>query len=235
MNTKAQSPESTLSKRYRYILNSTPNIILANPISKYDLEPFLAAYKNYKDVLKDVNIKIVYRDMGAGLMASQYEADFLFRKPVDRVYVLKMSNSKESIDGTIMNTLTFDEKKGWFGHELNHILQYSHLSNKQLLGFTLAYSFNFIMSHIPIISKLPLGTAYLRKTETRTDTGAIEKGLGFELTRGRYHFVTESNAPEINKKNFLKVYTDSNSLMDQTLKKYFDKLNKPLNEKVHSK
>jgi len=211
---------------YTFIgLKIPSNIILGSPLSKYDLEPFLSAYNNYRDVLKNVKIKLVYKDMGNDFMRAQYDWKFIFNNPEDRVYILQMSNTKKAIDGVVMSGLTFDEKKGWFGHELNHIVQYSKMSNRQLLGFTFAYTLNFLISKIPGINKWSRN--YLRKIESRTDIGTINKGLGFELARGRHHFVNESNAPIKNKEDFLKVYPNTNELLDLNSKEYFDKLNKP--------
>jgi len=166
------------------------NIHLESIIEE-DARPFLSAYKNYELELYNVDISVKYAKMSEDVLRSQYSKLFLLNKQSERKYSILISNNTNP-KKTIFKDLDFDEKKGGFGHELNHTLQYSKKNNRELLGFSLAYILNrFIFSNIPLIGKY--AKKYVIRIERRTDEGTIRKGLGHELARWANYFVNKSS------------------------------------------
>jgi len=209
---------------YEYMgLHVPGNIKLLDPISKYDLEPFLEAYKKYRSELANVIIQLKYSGMTADFMRSQYQNDFLFHKAEDRKYIMLISDNRNESKGVTMNRMAYGEKVGWYAHEFRHILWYSTQSNMSLLGFTAKYGVLYGISFIPGLKKFAF--SYLSKAEQETDSGAIAQGAGYDLAQGRNYFFNTSNAPEDMKNRYAKIYTSTHNSMDKTSQAYFDKLN----------
>lgn len=226
----------SLNKRYKYMGLTVPsNIKLIDPISRYDLEPFLAAYQNYRSELARYTIQLRYTTATADFMRSQFTNSAFFHKPEDRTYILFVSNNTSKSRGITLSRMTFDEKKGWYAHELKHILSYTKMSRLQLTGFSLKYGIFWLMSYIPGLKNLAT-RGYLGKVEDQTHKGAIEQGVGKELAHGVDYFFNKSDAPAEMKKRYSSVYSiKEHELMDGASKKYFDNINRSLKEKSHSK
>jgi len=213
-------------KDYDYMgLHIPGNIKLLDPISKYDLEPFLVAYRNYESALRNFHIHLKYSSMTADFMRSQYTSKSLFLKSEERIYILLISDNKDERKGVTMTRLTFDEKRGWFAHELKHILSYTIMSAGQLRRFTAAYGFRWALSYIPGFKKV--GYNYLKKVEGETHEGAIKHESGYELAVGTDYFFNKSDVPKGMKDRYGKVYPREHEVIGRVSKAYFDKLNSP--------
>jgi hypothetical protein len=174
------------------------NIHLESIIEE-DARPFLSAYEYFESELCNVDITVKYAKTGDDVLRSQYSKLFLLHKQSDRKYSILISNNADP-KKTIFSDLDFEEKKGGFGHELNHTLQYSKKNNIELSGFSLAYTFNrFVFSHIPLIGKY--AKKYIIEIERRTDEGTIRHGLGHELARWANYFVNKSSIENNNYSN----------------------------------
>jgi hypothetical protein len=212
---------------YEYLGLKIPgNIKLLDPISKYDLVPFLKAYSAFENELRNAKINLKYLHIESDTMWSQYRK-FIFHKPEDRVYIIYISSNKDNSKGGVVGLLTEDEKAGWYAHELSHFVQYSKMSNMQLLGFTIAYPYNWAISRVPF--KIPFLSKwsfnYMKKLERFTDKGAIEKGMGVELAKGSNFFLNESNVSTERKKRYAEVYTPLHENMDLAVDEYIKKIN----------
>lgn len=93
----------------------------------------------------------------------------LFKKKVDRKYLLIINNNKGRHKGLELEDITFNARVGWLGHEFAHLLTYHQMSNCQ----TLAFAFKYFISN-----------RFIRKTERYTNFLAIQRGLIFQIYQG---------------------------------------------------
>jgi hypothetical protein len=198
------------------------NIKIQDPISRYDLEPFLKAYRAFEKELENTRINLKYANMSVDTMRSQFSSDFMFHKPEKRIYIVFVSTSTDSSKGGVASLLTFDEKVGFYAHELSHIVNYIKMSNRRILGFTFNYLISYAISIIPF--DVPLATKasinYLRKVERDVDMGPIKKGLGYELAIGSKYFLKDSNASARVKKRYEQIYTPLEENIDLASAEY---------------
>lgn len=131
---------------------------------------FYVALRHYPE-LKHVPMKIDLKKISATMMA-QPTLGFLFHRKEKRSYQIFV-NSTQANNGMYYKDLTFNSQVGWIGHELAHILDYSHKNNSQLLAFITRY----------VSSKREL-----KKTECEADKTAIRHGLGKQLLEGVNYF-----------------------------------------------
>ncbi len=89
--------------------------------------------------------------------------DFLFRKQINRHYVIIVNKNTEDILGLQFNDIPFNAQTGFFGHELAHILDYKEKNNLKLIFFVARYMF------------------MQKSIERYTDKMAIEHNLGRQL------------------------------------------------------
>lgn len=198
------------------------NIQLLSQIFKNDLGPFLKAYQKYKFLLKDIIIKLKYSSMTKDLYRSQYTAKSIFKNnKKKRIYIMYISNNKNPKKGFVSDNFTFEEKYGWCGHELAHMLQYNNMSPRQIMGFTMAYAFWFGVSKTPLIKKT--ANWYLSKIERKTDAIAIRMGFGLELSKGSRRVFYQNGIPKDIAHRYKPIYTETHELIDQTSERYFKK------------
>jgi hypothetical protein len=205
-------------------------LVLNSNISEQDLKPFLVTYNKYSGVLKNVNLRLKYSNITKDFMRTMYPVLFFLSKKEDRKFTIHISNNNNYSKGIIISQLKPIEKRGWYAHELAHVMNFSQKSNIKLLGVSALYLTSYALSYVPIIKKLAI--PYIRHVERSTDNVAINQGLGYELARGSYYFFYESNASEKMKKRYSKIYTPTHTILNKTIELYFKKLNNPRN---HSK
>jgi hypothetical protein len=113
------------------------------------------------------------------MMAARPKRNFLLHSPENRKYILLITDRNDMNADSIYNKLSNCATIGVLGHELSHIVDYSHKSNAELLFFGIKY--------------------YLdrKKIESYTDLLAIDHGFGPGLVEYT-HFIHHS--PLVNKK-----------------------------------
>jgi hypothetical protein len=74
-------------------------------------------------------------------------------------------NNRPDFNGIYLSSLNYDQQVGIIGHELAHILDYSHKSAFRIIGNGIGYLF----------------PSYRRKFEGATDIRTIKHGLGWQL------------------------------------------------------
>ena len=129
-------------------------------IPEYEL-PAIAALSNYPEL--DSTIIEFKNKKLKRLGSARPKMDFLFRKQVNRHYVIIINKNAEDVLGLPFSDIPFNAQTGFFGHELAHIADYSEKNNLKLLFFSAKYIF-------------------MQKTiERYTDRIAIEHNLGHQL------------------------------------------------------
>ena len=105
------------------------------------------------------------------------KADFLFRRQVNRHYVIIINKNAKDIMGVPFSDIPFNAQTGFFGHEFAHIADYTEKNNLKLIFFGIKYLF------------------MQKSIERYTDKIAIEHNLGQQLY-DLIDFIT--NNPETN-------------------------------------
>ena len=129
-------------------------------LSNYE-ESINFCYQKYPE-LGEIKIKVKAKRMCKRSMAARPNAFFLLQK--DNSYIIAINRRKKVLD-------MYSEGgfKGIFGHELAHILEYTEMSDKELLQF----SWKYVMQ-----------SDFKMEVEHRVDSIALSKDFGTYLIEG---------------------------------------------------
>lgn len=130
-------------------------------------EVVLCALAYYPE-LTDYKLVFKYRDI-IGTVNARPDILNLFRKRIDRKFILLINNNEGEERGLTMSQISFNAKVGWFSHEFAHVYTYHLMNNLQ----TLIFSIRYISSE-----------KYAKKVERYTDLIAIKRGFLFQLFEG---------------------------------------------------
>ena len=128
--------------------------------SEYELPAIIAL--SYYPELDSTIIEFKSRKLKR-LGNARPKMDFLFRKQVNRHYVIIVNKNAEDILGLQFYDIPFNAQTGFFGHELAHITDYTEKNNLKLIFFAFKYMF------------------MQKRIERYTDKIAIEHNLGQQL------------------------------------------------------
>jgi hypothetical protein len=103
------------------------------------------------------------------------------------IVIQKPGTSKNNLEWT---ELSFNALVGWIGHELGHVLHYSHKSSSGILFIGMKYAI----------------AGYRRRMERFTDHLAIQHDLGYALYEGVDYTINYSYATEHYKENQRRFY-----------------------------
>jgi len=112
------------------------------------------------------------------------------------VTIEKLGSSKNNIE---WSELTFNAIVGWIGHELGHIVHYSHKTNSGVVLIGVKYAF----------------PGYRKKMERFTDQIAIQHGLGYALYEGVDYTMNSSHATEHYKTCQQKYYLQPHEIIER--------------------
>ena len=145
-------------------------------------------------------------------MTSKPKFNSILRDKQDRQYVVTIEKLGESKNNIEWRELSFNAMVGWIGHELGHIVHYSHKTNSGVAFIGVKYA-------------LP---GYRRKMERFTDQIAIQHDLGYALYEGVDYTINRSHATEHYKTCQQKYYLQPDEIIDrihskQTLSALFRK------------
>ena len=101
-------------------------------------------------------------------MQAQPTPNFIVKRKNKRAYRIFVNDNPE-LTGINYQDLSFNALVGWIGHEFAHLIDYSSMNNRELLGFIAAYVFD---------------KREMRKTERQADKETIKRGLGIQLLDG---------------------------------------------------
>ena len=105
-------------------------------------------------------------------MQAQPTPNFIFKRKNKRAYCIFVNDNPE-LTGINYQDLSFNALVGWIGHEFAHLIDYSSMNNRELLGFIATYVFD---------------KREMRKTERQADKETIKRGLGIQLLDGVVFF-----------------------------------------------
>jgi len=155
----------------------------------------LAALSFYPE-LKNTDIEFRFGNLNFTMISQPKFRSILFDR-TRRQYVIiiqKEGLSKNSID---WRELSFNAMVGWIGHELGHVLHYSHKSSGGILFVGLKYV-------VP---------GFRRKMERFTDQLAIQHHLGYALYEGVDYTLNSSQASEHYKQSQEKFYLNPEEIL----------------------
>jgi hypothetical protein len=205
LNQKLQSGyhhylKDSLEKIYRYIKISVP---------EYKLPAFtaLSHYPELDSAIIEIKIEKLKR-----LGNARPAMNFLFRKQINRHYIIIVNENAEDVLGLPFGEIPFKAQTGFFGHEFAHIADYSEMNNLELIFFGIKYL--FIQKNI----------------ERQTDKSTIEHNLGYQLYE-LTNFITEN--PDTNQ-DYLK-FKRNNYLNCEEILYEISKLNDCLPVNINEK
>lgn len=126
---------------------------------------FLEVWQQYKP-LHSYGFEVVQEQLSASTMQAQPVIDFhnLFGKK--RGYRLSLSEKVLDSEDLIVGDLPEEVLKGWFAHELGHMIDYENHSNAGMIVYGIRYS---------------LSDQYKRECEHEADSIAIRHGFREEI------------------------------------------------------
>jgi hypothetical protein len=160
----------------------------------------LEALKHYPSLQKKKIIFKYTRREGTSVMKAQPEVRSMLRLGNDRSYIIYVNSTidlgtkKLSID-----TLPKGVLKGWFGHELGHVMDYERLSIWGLLKFGVGYVFS---------------KRFVRQAEDRADRIAIKHGLGKDILLTKNFILNHADLSEKYKAKIKKLYPSPEQIME---------------------
>lgn len=160
----------------------------------------LSALKHYPSLqMKKIVIRYT-RKASSSIMKAQPDLKSVLRLGNDRSYIIYVNRTINLGDKEIMITSLPEEVlKGWFGHELGHVMDYESLSKWGLLRFGLGYLFS---------------NKFVREAENRADRIAIKHQLGSEILSTKNFILSHAGLPEKYKRKIRKLYPSPEQIME---------------------
>jgi len=132
-------------------------------------------------------------------MTSKPKFNFFLKDKQLRQYVVTIEKLGSSRNNIEWSELSFNAMVGWIGHELAHIVHYSHKTNSGITFIGVKYAF----------------PGYRRKMERFTDQIAIRHDLGYALYEGVDYTMNRSHATAHYKKCQQKYYLQADEIIDR--------------------
>ncbi len=127
---------------------------------------FYVALSHYPELhYKKISLKLKSIN---STMQAQPSPNFIVKRKIKRGYSIFVNNNSD-LTGLDYTELSFNGLVGWIGHEFAHLIDYSSMNNRELLGFITAYIFD---------------KRTMRRTERNADRETIKRGLGIQLLDG---------------------------------------------------
>lgn len=130
-------------------------------------------------------------------MQAQPSPSFIFKRKNKRGYSIFVNNNPE-LTGLNYEELSFNGLVGWIGHEFAHLIDYSSMNNRELLGFIASYVFN---------------NRTMRRTERNADKETIKRGLGIQLLDGVAFFENNKKVSKRYRKKKKKNYLSEEEII----------------------
>ena len=156
---------------------------------------FYVALSHYPE-LHHKKISLKLKSIGSTMQA-QPSPNFIFKRKNKRGYSIFVNNNPE-ITGLNYEELSFNGLVGWIGHEFAHLIDYSSMNNRELLGFIASYVFN---------------NRTMRRTERNADRETIKRGLGIQLLDGVAFFENNKKVSKRYRKKKKKNYLSEEEII----------------------
>ncbi|OEK02897.1 hypothetical protein BFP97_15800 [Roseivirga sp. 4D4] len=162
--------------------------------------PALNALKHYPSLQTKKIVFKYTRRAGSSIMKAQPMISSVLQVGDDRAYIIyvnkKIDLGKEKLSIT---DLPEDVLKGWFGHELGHVMDYENRTMLGLIAFGLGYIFS---------------KGFVKRAENRADRIAIQHGLGDEIIRTKNFILNHAGLSEKYKQKIKKLYPSPEQIME---------------------
>lgn len=149
---------------------------------------FYVALNRYPE-LHNTKITLKHKSINSTMQA-QPSPEFLFKRKSKRAYRIFVNNNPD-LTGINYEELSFNGLVGWIGHEFAHLIDYSAMNNRALLGFIGGYVFD---------------KRTMRRTERNADRETIKRGLGIQLLDGVAFFEKNNKVSKSYRKRKQKNY-----------------------------
>ncbi len=143
---------------------------------------------NYPE-LKKHNLILRQREMPKTTMRAQPKMRSFFK--TETVYEVELSNNVDLDDVVKIKEVPDDVLKGWFAHELGHVMDYLGRSFFGMIWFGFRY----------VVSK-----KFRIRTEHEADKIAIKYGMAEDILRTKRYILEHSGLPEKYKARIKKYY-----------------------------
>ena len=153
---------------------------------------------SYYPELENTAIEFKFGDLNFTMISKPKFMSFLKERD-DREYVILIQRPGRSEKNVEWKELSFNAMVGWIGHELGHVVHYSHKSNGGIIFTGVKYAF----------------PAYRRKMERFTDQLAIQHELGYALYEGVDYTINISHATEHYRNNQMKYYLHPEEILER--------------------
>ncbi len=181
-------------------LDSLKNIFGTNKEipPRYELE-ILKALSHFPE-LKEVTISFKVQKIKTTLNTRPTVASLFFRSKCKRKYIVRIDESTSPTKVTLKDA-GFNARIGVFGHEFNHIIDYSNKSFFGVLGRGFAYA----------------SKKSKEKFEKEIDQKTITRGLGWQLYDWSNYVLNESNGTEKYKEFKRRIYLEPQEVNDSMI------------------
>ncbi|WP_310992374.1 hypothetical protein [Aequorivita marina] len=156
---------------------------------------------SYYPELAETEIEFKFKDnIKKSTMQAQPRFASFFKRKENREYVILISR-KIQIEGErfTMDDIPSDVKVGWIGHELGHVIDYSHRTNMGMLIYGIKYLFS---------------SAHIKEVERAADTYAIAHGMGDYILKTKNFILDNANLSEKYKERIRKLYISPEEVME---------------------
>lgn len=151
--------------------------------------------------LAETAIEFKFKDnIKKSTMQAQPRFASFFKSKENREYVILISRNIQ-IEGEkfTMDDIPSDVKVGWIGHELGHVLDYSHRTNVGMLIFGIKYLFS---------------STHIKEVERAADTFAISHGMGDYILKTKNFILENADLSEKYKERIRRLYISPEEVME---------------------
>ncbi len=177
------------------------NIDLDNKIIPKNIEQEALEALSFYPELAETAIEFKFKDnIKKSTMQAQPRFASFFKRKENREYVILISRNIQ-IEGErfTMDDIPSDVKIGWIGHELGHVVDYSHRTNMGMLIFGLKYLFS---------------SAHIKEVERAADTFAIAHGMGDYILKTKNFILDNADLSEKYKERIRRLYISPEEVME---------------------
>lgn len=177
------------------------NIDLSNKIIPENIENEALEALSFYPELAETAIEFRFKDnIKKSTMQAQPRFASFFKRKENREYLILISRNIQ-IEGErfTMDDIPSDVKIGWIGHELGHVVDYSHRTNMGMVIFGLKYLFS---------------SAHIKEVERAADTFAISHGMGDYILKTKNFILDNADLSEKYKERIRRLYISPEEVME---------------------
>ncbi len=194
-----QFPEDKATS-YQDVIASNDTLVCPAHVMEITNDTLIVAFCNamtHYEELCGKKIRLQYGSIKTSMAARPYFWS-VFRQRDKRKYKVIVNNKHQSAQSRLIYAAPFDARIGVMGHELAHILDYTHKSGWQVAWTGIRY----------------LSKKYRRTMEHQTDSVAIIRGFGWQLYRYAYFVIYEAAIDESYRNYKLDMYMKPEEIYD---------------------